>query len=74
MVQDGKRSKEGTGMKILITDDNSQNLYLLEVLLNSAGIITRFPVNSVFRQGFSSSPVNISPYFDISARSILHQE
>jgi PAS domain S-box-containing protein len=37
MEQKGGRSKEGTGMKILIADDNSKNLYLLEVLLKSAG-------------------------------------
>jgi PAS domain S-box-containing protein len=33
----GEQQKEGTGMKILIADDNSNNLYMLEVLLKGAG-------------------------------------
>ena len=40
MEQKGEPVKEGTGMKILIVDDISKNLYLLEVLLKSAGYDT----------------------------------
>ena len=37
MEQKGERLKEGTGVKILIVDDNSKNLYMLEVLLKGVG-------------------------------------
>jgi PAS domain S-box-containing protein len=37
LEQKGEQLKEGTGVKILIVDDIGQNLYMLEVLLKSAG-------------------------------------
>jgi len=47
MDQKGEPIREGTGVKILIVDDISKNLYLLEVLLKSAGYDTVTAKNGI---------------------------